>query len=150
MVVGMRRAAPVPETDEESPMTETANQLTTTQAEAYVRFWNLTEEHQRELGRELFAPDVVQYAPVGELSGLDSLIGFTRRFADAMGDYAFRRRSMPEQHHGRIRIQWELLHEDASFAEGTDVLTLDSEGRVASVTTFLDRAPAGFDPHAHA
>jgi len=29
------------------------------------------------------------------------------------------------------------------------VLTLDGQGRIATITTFLDRAPEGFDPHAH-
>jgi hypothetical protein len=130
-------------------MTETAFPTTSPRAEAYVRFWNLSPEQQRSLGGELFAPDVVQYAPVGELAGLDALIGFTADFATAMGDYAFRRRTPPEEHHGRIRVQWELLHEDRSFAEGTDVLTLDDAGQITSVTTFLDRAPEGFDAHGH-
>jgi hypothetical protein len=117
----------------------------TTPAEAYVRFWNLEPEEQRALGREIFAPDVVQYAPIGVLTGLDALVGFTRRFAAEMGDYAYRRRELPESHHDRIRVRWELLRGDDSFAEGTDVLTLDESGRISTIATFLDRAPDGFN-----
>jgi len=47
-------------------------------------------------------------------------------------------------------VRWELLRGDDSFAEGTDILVVDDNGRISSVTTFLDRAPTGFDPHAHA
>ncbi|MFF4114362.1 hypothetical protein ACFY0P_12930 [Streptomyces sp. NPDC001714] len=38
---------------------------------------------------------------------------------------------------------------DTSLATGTDVLRLDTDGRISSVTVFLDRAPEGFDPAAH-
>lgn len=126
-------------------MTETA----TVPAEAYIRFWNLEQDEQRVLGQEIFAPDVVQYAPIGVLTGIDALVGFTRRFAGEMGDYAYRRRELPESHHDRVRVRWELLRGDDSFAEGTDVLTLDESGRITTITTFLDRAPDGFDPHVH-
>ncbi|HEY8455714.1 MAG TPA: nuclear transport factor 2 family protein [Actinopolymorphaceae bacterium] len=129
-------------------MTGTTAQPVAT-AEAYVRFWNLDADAQRALGRTLFADDVAQYAPVGVLAGLDALIDFTTQFAEHMGSYEFRARREPEEHHGRIRVQWELVCRGASFAEGTDVLTLDGQGRIATITTFLDRAPEGFDPHAH-
>jgi hypothetical protein len=29
------------------------------------------------------------------------------------------------------------------------VIVLASDGRISSITAFLDRAPEGFDPHAH-
>jgi hypothetical protein len=31
-----------------------------------------------------------------------------------------------------------------SFATGTDVLELDDQGRIAAISSFLDRAPEGF------
>lgn len=130
-------------------MTESTLTSPTALAEGYVRFWNLEPEQQRLLGRAIFTDDVVQYAPIGVLVGLDALIGFARQFASEVGDYAYRRRELPESHHDRIRVRWELLRGDDSFAEGTDVLTLDEAGRIATITTFLDRAPDGFDPHAH-
>lgn len=49
----------------------------------------------------------------------------------------------------RARLRWEILRVGQSLAEGTDVIVVDDQGRVESVTAFLDRAPEGFDPHAH-
>ncbi len=128
-------------------MTETTTQPNAT-AEAYVRFWNHGSDEQRVLGRTLFAESVTQYAPIGVLSGVDALIDFTAQFAGHVGDYEFRARSEPEEHHGRLRVQWALLRGGDVFAEGTDLLLLGDAGRIAAITTFLDRAPEGFDPHA--
>jgi len=128
-------------------MTETTAQSNAT-AEAYVRFWNYGSDEQRVLGRTLFAESVTQYAPIGVLSGVGALIDFTAQFAGHVGDYEFRTRSEPEAHHGRLRVQWVLLRGEDVFAEGTDLLLLNDAGRIASITTFLDRAPEGFDPHA--
>jgi hypothetical protein len=66
-----------------------------------------------------------------------------------MGAASFRSRQEPEFHHDRARLKWEIMVGDTSFAEGTDVLAFDADGRIDSVTAFLDRAPEGFDPHAH-
>ena len=46
-------------------------------------------------------------------------------------------------------VGMELVVGGESFATGTDVLELDDTGRIVSITGFLDRAPAGFDPDAH-
>ena len=40
------------------------------------------------------------------------------------------------------------LYQDPAAVEQT--IVVDDNGRISSVTTFLDRAPVGFDPHAHA
>jgi hypothetical protein len=50
----------------------------------------------------------------------------------------------------RARLRWEILvgPEESSFAAGTDVVQFDEDGRISSVSAFVDRAPVGFDPHA--
>ncbi|MEU5538783.1 hypothetical protein [Streptomyces sp. NPDC020362] len=58
----------------------------------------------------------------------------------------------PQVHHRRAGIRSEILAgdgEETSFATGTDVIVLDEDGRISSVTVFLDRAPEGFDAVAH-
>ncbi|WP_208880099.1 isomerase [Streptomyces armeniacus] len=117
----------------------------------YVRFWNAgTPAEQRGLATATFADDVGYYAPVGVLSGAPALIGFHDEFTEHMGTVVFRARREPEIHHGRARLLWAL---DAAgkepFATGTDVLVFDGDGRISTVTTFLDQAPEGFDPNAH-
>ena len=118
-------------------------------AEAYVSFWNLSADDQRELGETLFTPDVARSTPIGESTGLEPLIAFTRQFTEGVGDYTFVARAEPDSHHGHVRVRWEIRKEEGSFAEGTDVLDLDGSGRIAAITAFIDRAPEGFDPDAH-
>lgn len=115
--------------------------------ERYVRFWNSTPEQQRRRGHETFAEDVTYAAPAGLLTGVGALADFTEQFlGEAGAGYEYRARTAPDLHHGHARLQWELLVGDQSFAEGTDVLVLGSDGRVTSVATFIDRAPAR-QPH---
>lgn len=121
-----------------------------TVVEQYVAFWNAeTASEQRRLAAEVFTDDVTYHVPLGVMRGHEQLIGFREQFAQQQPDYNFLARSRPERHHDRARLQWELLTGDESFATGTDVLELDEDGRIAAVTGFLDRAPAGFDAHAH-
>ncbi|HEX5918626.1 MAG TPA: nuclear transport factor 2 family protein [Nocardioides sp.] len=134
-------------------MTETTIELEATGRTAagrYVEFWNASSaEEQRRIADEAFAPDVDYHVPLGVMRGVEQLVGFREQFAERMPDYRFRARTAPDAHHDRARLQWELVVDGESFATGTDVLALDTEGRIVSVTGFLDRAPAGFDPHAH-
>jgi hypothetical protein len=115
----------------------------------YLQFWN-TEPgvEQRELGRRVFNRLVTYRAPIGSRTGIDELATLATGFAEQLGGLTMQARAEPEVHDDCARLRWELLRQGASFAEGTDVLTFDITGRVASVATFLDRAPEGFDPHA--
>jgi hypothetical protein len=48
-------------------------------------------------------------------------------------------------HHDTARFSWELVNEADGSAPvaGSDVITLDAEGRIRAVLGFLDRVPAG-------
>lgn len=116
----------------------------------YLRFWNAPCDEQEQLGAGVFTDDVAYVAPIGVRTGVAELVSFAKQFRDGAGAYELVTRTGPEIHHDRARLGWELVVGGTSLAEGTDVLVLDASGRVASITTFLDRAPEGFDPHAHA
>ncbi|MEU7028001.1 nuclear transport factor 2 family protein [Streptomyces sp. NPDC046275] len=120
-------------------------------AERYVHFWNTgAEEKQQRLADAAFRPDVEYRAPIGILTGAPALMDFRRQFIGHLGSAEFRLREQPQAHHGRARLCWEILTGDgASFATGTDVIALDEDGRIASVTVFLDRAPEGFGAQPH-
>lgn len=134
-------------------MTDTTIDTTIDTASAidgYLRFWNLDPgEEQLRLATDLFALEVTYHAPIGVREGAASLVELSAQFAEHLGDVAFRARTEPDIVGDRARLQWEIIRGDESFAEGTDVIVLDDEGRIETVTTFLDRAPEGFDPHAH-
>ncbi|TCN51194.1 SnoaL-like protein [Rhodococcus sp. SMB37] len=132
-------------------MTDTTNLEGTDVAaaiERYVRFWNSGDNEL--LIRDTWSDDVEYCAPVGVLGGPGALVDFRKQFGEHMRGYEFRLRGEPDVHHDRARVVWELITPDADpFATGTDILVMDDRGRVRGVTTFLDRAPDGVDPHAH-
>lgn len=120
--------------------------------ERYFRFWNAeTPEEQHRLAAETFTSDVEYHAPIGVLVGSQALIDFRNEFVAHMGSAALQRRGEVQAHHDRARLAWEIQVEgrDESFAAGTDVLEFAADGRINSISSFLDRAPEGFDPHAH-
>lgn len=131
-------------------MTRTTTDSATDTVARYLRFWNSAPEGQERLGAGVFTDDVAYVAPIGVRTGVAELVAFARQFRDGVGAYELRARTEPDPHHDRARLRWELVVGGTSFAEGTDVLVLDASGRIVSITAFLDRAPEGFDPDAHA
>jgi hypothetical protein len=118
--------------------------------ERYIAFWNAdTAEDQRRLASKTFVDGVQYAAPIGVLSGPAALMGFRSQFVDHVGVATFQSRESPQTHNDRARLKWEIvIGEGESFATGTDVMVIGADGLISSVTSFLDRAPVGFDPHA--
>lgn len=118
--------------------------------ERYIAFWNTAAAHEQQRLADLtFCEHVSYYAPVGVMHGADELIGFRDQFAQHSPGYVFQPRAEPQAHHGRVRLQWELLVAGTSFATGTDMLELGERSRIAAITSFLDRAPEGFEHADH-
>ncbi|WTB87797.1 nuclear transport factor 2 family protein [Streptomyces cellulosae] len=134
-------------------MTDTTTETTTpaAQLERYTRFWNTGPDAERDrLAATVFTDEVEYRAPVGFLRGAAALADFRDQFVSHVGPATVRRREEPEVHHGRARLQWEILTGDGtSFATGTDVIEFAEDGRIRAISAFLDRAPEGFDPTAH-
>ncbi|MFF1272539.1 isomerase [Streptomyces marokkonensis] len=116
----------------------------------YLRFWNTSASSEGDDPASGVFTDEVRYcAPIGVLTGRRALIDFRERFLQHMETVAFRARREPEIHHGHARLLWRLDARGEEFATGTDVLAFGHDGRIGTVTTFLDKAPEGFDPDAH-
>lgn len=116
----------------------------------YLRFWNTSSSDEENAPASVVFTEEIRYcAPIGVLTGRQALINFRERFLRHMETVAFRTRREPEIHHGHARLQWRLDARGKEFATGTDVLAFGPDGRIDTVTTFLDKAPDGFDPHAH-
>jgi hypothetical protein len=135
-------------------MTDTTERSSTRERETverYLRFWNAeTAAEQRDLASVTFTDDIQYCAPIGLLSGPQALMDFRNQAAERLGTVVFRLRGEPDFHHDRARLRWEIeARGERPFAAGADVLVFDQDGRVGSVTAFLDQAPEGFDPHAH-
>jgi hypothetical protein len=119
--------------------------------ERYVDFWNAEfAGDQQRLASLTFADRVEYHAPIGVLHGADAMIDFRNEFALHQEGVRFRLTAAPEVLDDRARLRWEILvgPDGVSFAAGTDVVQFDGDGRIGSVSAFVDRAPVGFDPHA--
>ena len=132
-------------------MTVTTELDPTPMLQRYVAFWNAdTAEDQRRIAADVFVDGIEYHALPGVMSGIDAMIDFRSEFTAHMGPVNYRARSAPDHHHDRARLRWEIVLADGtSFATGTDVMSLAPDGRITSVTVFLDRAPEGFDQHEH-
>lgn len=130
-------------------MTEAVADNRTQVLDQYVDFWNAdSTAEQRRIAAMVFDEPVEYHAPIGLLSGAEQLINFRNQFTDHMGHASLVVRRAPETHHDRARLLWEIqLAGGESFATGTDVISFAADGRISSISSFLDRAPEGFDPH---
>ncbi|MFD4991705.1 nuclear transport factor 2 family protein [Cellulosimicrobium cellulans] len=131
-------------------MTETTTR-TATAVERYLEFWNTGDAAGRDrLACDTFSRDVEYVAPVTRAEGCDAVLAFATELLTHVAGHRFEARSAPDLHDDRLRLQWRAVAPDGSeFATGTDVLHVRPDGLVSSVTTFLDRAPDGFDTHHH-
>lgn len=131
-------------------MTSTTTNPTTETIQHYAEFWNSPPgDSQRALASRVFRPDVTYRAPIGEREGIDGLIALAAELTEHLGAVTMAPRAEPDLHHHYGRLRWDLLRDGETFAAGTDILTFDGDGRITCVTAFVDRPPAGFDPHAH-
>ncbi|WP_154795283.1 isomerase [Occultella kanbiaonis] len=115
----------------------------------YARFWNTADLAERSrIAAGVFSEDVDYHAAVGVLIGAQALGGFRDEFVAHMGEATLMHHGEPDRLTDRVRLRWEIVLADGtSFAAGTDVLVLAGDGRISSVTAFLDRAPEGFADH---
>jgi hypothetical protein len=115
-------------------------------ADRYLAAWNERDPHARRAQvAQAFARDASYLDPVMQgrgADGIDAMIGA------AQGQFPgcrFALHGEPDGHHDVVRFSWALLGPDAGpdavpLARGTDVATVDADGRLVRVTGFLDAA----------
>ena len=108
-------------------------------ATRYLQAWNEGDPARRQaLIHEVFRENATYVDPLAQVAGhgeLDALIaGMQARFAGAR----FTMKGTPDGHHDRLRFSWSLGASGKTIAEGTDIATTATDGRLQSVTGFLD------------
>ena len=112
----------------------------------YIAIWNETDPNRRrELIAQTWTEDASYLDPLMGGEGRDGVDAMVEGIQVQFPGYRFGRTSAVDTHHDRIRFGWELGPEGGpAVAGGVDVGVL-ADGRLRSITGFLDFAPQGTD-----
>jgi hypothetical protein len=83
--------------------------------------------------------------PLADVSGHEDIAGVIAAAHERFPGFEFRLTGAVDGHHDTARFSWELVSaaDGSAPVAGSDVITLDGQGRIRSVLGFLDRVPAG-------
>lgn len=109
----------------------------------YFDIWNETDAgRRRELIAATWANDAAYVDPLLSGHGHDGIDAMIRAVHERFAHHTFRRTTDVDGFANRLRFSWELLTPaGASIVKGSDFGVVDTEGRLQSVTGFLDEAP---------
>ncbi|MEJ8667884.1 nuclear transport factor 2 family protein [Streptomyces sp. MS1.AVA.1] len=112
----------------------------------YFEAWNTREPDA--LARAVavaWSPQGGYADPLADVRGHEGIVAVVAAAHAQFPGFVFRRTGSVDGHHDTARFSWELVSEadEAAPVAGSDVITLDIEGRILSVLGFLDRVPAG-------
>ncbi len=113
-------------------------------AARFIEAWNETDPaRRRALIRATWAEGGSYVDPLGLGEGHDGIDAVIRSTQTLFPDFRFRLAGRADGYADRMRFPWALGPEGgASVFEGTNIATL-ADGRLCSVTGFLDRISAG-------
>jgi hypothetical protein len=121
-------------------MMTTASEL----ADRYIEIWNEADADRRQslIGRT-WTEDAAYIDPLTRgdgRAGIDAMIaGVQKQFPG----YRFALSGSPDRHNDRLRFSWSLAAEGAPpVARGTDFCVVSPDGKLKSVTGFLDEVAA--------
>ncbi|MEU0075466.1 nuclear transport factor 2 family protein [Streptomyces sp. NPDC006332] len=112
----------------------------------YFEAWNAREPETRaKTVAAAWTADGSYTDPLAEVSGHEQIAAVIAGAQEQFPGFAFRLAGTVDGHHDTARFSWELVSETDGSAPvaGSDVITLDADGRIRSVLGFLDRVPAG-------
>jgi hypothetical protein len=113
-------------------------------AERYLTAWNLTDKGERDalIAATWTADGHSHYVdPVFDVTGHDAISAMMAGFQSTYPDHHFSLVGEVEEHHGRIRFQWQLTNAAGEVQLlGTDVGVLTADGILAEITGFFDSA----------
>ena len=110
----------------------------------YLACWDETDpEVLSDLLVHSWAQQATYVDPLAQTRGLSELMAVIRAAQQQFPGWRFSPVGEVETHHDVARFGWGLGPADAvPVILGSDVVTLDPDGRIATVTGFLDRVPA--------
>jgi SnoaL-like domain len=113
-------------------------------AERYIAAWNETDaQARRRCLAALYAADGRLVDPMVDVAGPEAIADTIGAVQQQFPGFVCRLTGPVDGHHDQFRFRWELgpRGEEAPIA-GTDVVTVDGDGRLRTVFGFLDRVPS--------
>lgn len=113
--------------------------------ERYFEVWNETDPDARlDMIAETWSDDATYVDPVLEGNGPVGINAMVSGFQQQFPKHRFGLAGSIDHHHDRLRFGWELLEPENGEAviEGIDFGVVTQDGRLHSITGFVDRAPA--------
>jgi hypothetical protein len=106
----------------------------------YIASWNERDpESRRTLIASTFAEDADYLDPLMSGRGIDGIDAMIAAAQEQFPGHRFMLATGPDQHNNRVRFSWLLAAAGAApVAGGTDFALMGDDGRIMSVTGFLD------------
>jgi SnoaL-like domain len=113
-------------------------------AEQYIAVWNETDAKRRHALLETHWTEDARYVdPLAQAAGRSQISALVGGIHQRYPGFRFALKGRPDAHGDRMRFSWTLGPSGAEdLIEGTDFVQL-AQGRLQSVTGFLDKVPAG-------
>ncbi len=112
----------------------------------YLEAWNAGDPAARaEAVAAAWTQDGGYTDPLADVSGHDGISALIAAVREQFPGFVFRLSGDVDGHHDTARFSWELVSaaDGSAPVAGSDVITLDGQGRITAVLGFLDRVPAG-------
>jgi hypothetical protein len=112
----------------------------------YFEAWNAGEPEARAKAvAAAWTPEGSYTDPLADVSGHEQIAAVITAAREQFPGFSFRLTGAVDGHHDTARFSWELVSEadGAAPVAGSDVISLDGDGRIRTVLGFLDRVPAG-------
>jgi hypothetical protein len=111
--------------------------------DGYIAMWNEpSPDARRSIIAATWTDDATYLDPLIEGAGPDGIDAMVAGVQQQFAGHRFELISGPDHHHDRVRFGWRLVgaNGDAAVARGVDFATLAADGRLRSVTGFLEPA----------
>ncbi|MEU9643044.1 nuclear transport factor 2 family protein [Streptomyces sp. NPDC048188] len=111
----------------------------------YFEAWNAAPDARAKAVAAAWTNDGGYTDPLADARGHEQIAAVITAVHEQFPGFVFRLSGVVDGHHDTARFSWELVNEVDGSAPvaGSDVVTLDEEGRIRDVYGFLDRVPAG-------
>ena len=110
----------------------------------YIAIWNETDPaRRRDLIAQTWTEDASYLDPLLSGDGRDGIDAMVRGVQERFPGHRFRRTGAIDAHHDRVRFSWELAAAEGEppLVAGVDFGVVATDGRLRSITGFLDQAP---------